>query len=49
MFKQEDRNWTDYRSLPSLWEIDDYHPNDPSQNFMPYHERMDAVYKGAID
>jgi hypothetical protein len=48
MFKRENRDWTDYRSLPSNWEVEDYHPNDSSRSFMDYYQRMDAVYEDAI-
>ena len=39
-------NWTDLRG-DGVLEIDGYHPDDEDDD-LPYHERMDAVYVGAL-
>lgn len=45
MFKNECRNWTEYREFPDVWEYD-FHRFNPNINAPkpPYYELMDAVY-----
>lgn len=47
-FKREYGDWTEYRKLSEVREIDDYHPND-DRNHMDYWQAMDEVYKGALE
>ena len=47
-FKIEYGDWTEYRSLSKLLEID-FHPSEDEESFLPYHERMDKVWNDSLD
>ena len=46
-FKTAFGDWTEYRSLPKLLEID-FHPSD-EESFLPYHERMQKVWNDSLE
>jgi hypothetical protein len=48
MFRKEYMNWTEYRSLPNLREVDFHHSNEtlPTKS---YYENMDDVYEISLN
>jgi len=47
-FKKEYGDWTDYRKLPDIQEVD-FHWIGSEEEYMPYDEKMGEVYDYALD
>lgn len=48
MFKNESGDWTRYRRLPNLMEVD-FHDSERGRRHVPYYEAMDHVWIRALD